>query len=46
VSVTLEERDGKTLMTVTHAGLPAGEMSENAAAGWSESFDKMEASLR
>jgi uncharacterized protein YndB with AHSA1/START domain len=46
VTVTFEERDGKTIMTLTHAGLPAGEMSEMTSAGWNESFDKLEASLR
>jgi uncharacterized protein YndB with AHSA1/START domain len=46
VTVTFEERDGKTTMTLTHAGLPAGEMSESARQGWNESFDKLAASLR
>ena len=45
VTVTLEERDGKTTMTLRHAGFPAGTMREMAGAGWNESFDKMAASL-
>jgi uncharacterized protein YndB with AHSA1/START domain len=46
VTVTFEERDGKTKMTLTHAGLPAGEMSEMTGQGWNQSFDKLEESLR
>jgi uncharacterized protein YndB with AHSA1/START domain len=45
VTVTLEERDGRTTMTLRHAGMPAGNMSDMAGAGWNESFDKMAASL-
>jgi uncharacterized protein YndB with AHSA1/START domain len=46
VTVTLEDLDGKTKMTMTHTGLPAGEMSEMASQGWNESFDKLAESLR
>ncbi len=46
VTVTFEEHDGKTTMTLTHAGLPAGEMSEMTGAGWNQSFDKLAESLR
>ena len=46
VTVTLEEYDGKTTMTLTHAGLPAGEMSDMTSQGWNESFDKLAVSLR
>lgn len=46
VTVTFEDRGGKTALTVTHAGLPAGDMSESASQGWNESFDKLAASLR
>lgn len=28
-------------MTLRHAGLPPGEMSEMCRAGWNESFDKL-----
>jgi len=41
VTVTFEEQDGKTLMTLRHAGFPAGQVAEEAATGWSESFDKL-----
>lgn len=46
VTVTFEEVDGKTKMTVRHQGLPAGEMIDGASVGWNESFDKLEASLK
>lgn len=46
VTVTFEEDDGKTKMTLRHVGLPAGDMSEMAGAGWNESFDKLSESLK
>ncbi len=45
VTVTFEERDGKTTMTLVHAGLPAGEIGEMTGAGWRESFDKLAKTL-
>jgi uncharacterized protein YndB with AHSA1/START domain len=45
-TVTFEEQDGKTKLTVRQAGLPAGEMAEQTEAGWNESLDKLEASLK
>ena len=45
VTVTFEERAGKTTMTVTHAGVPAT-LTEDARAGWNESVDKLAASLK
>ena len=45
VTVTFEEQEGKTTMTLRHVGLPS-EMSELAGAGWNESFDKLAESLR
>ena len=45
VTVTLVERDGKTTMTVRHAGLPAGKMKDMTGDGWNESFDKLAASF-
>lgn len=45
VTVTLEEDQGTTLMTLRHVGLPAGEMSEMCKTGWNESFDKLADSL-
>jgi uncharacterized protein YndB with AHSA1/START domain len=46
ITVTFEDLGGKTKMTLHHAGLPAGEMSDMTAAGWNESFDKLAASLQ
>ena len=40
-TVTFEEFDGKTKLTLRHEGFPPGEMSEMATAGWNESFDKL-----
>ena len=45
VTVVLEDLGGKTKMTLRHAGLPAGPHQDGAQQGWSESFDKLEASL-
>ena len=41
VTVTFEELEGKTMLTLRHAGLPAGEKSDQTGAGWNESFDKL-----
>jgi len=46
VTVTFEDDDGRTKLTLTHEGLPAGEQSEGASAGWNQSFDKLAESLR
>lgn len=46
VIVTFEDYEGKTKLTLRHAGLPAGEMSDQTATGWNESFDKLAQSLR
>lgn len=46
VTVTFEEHEGKTKMTLRHAGLPAGQMSDLTQAGWNESFDKLAHSLQ
>jgi uncharacterized protein YndB with AHSA1/START domain len=46
VTVTFEERGGKTTMTLRHVGIPAGVLSEQTGAGWNESFDKLAASLK
>jgi uncharacterized protein YndB with AHSA1/START domain len=45
VTVTLEEDNSKTKMTLRHAGIPAGVMSEMTGVGWNGSFDKLAASL-
>lgn len=46
MTLTFEEHDGKTKMTLRHVGLPEGQMSDLAKAGWNESFDKLAESLR
>lgn len=45
ITVTLEEHDGKTTMTMCQQGIPAGEMSDMTAVGWNGSFDKLAVSL-
>jgi uncharacterized protein YndB with AHSA1/START domain len=45
ITVTLEEADGRTTMTMTHGPLPAGPMADGANAGWNQSFGKLEALL-
>jgi len=46
VTVTFENLNGKTRMTMIHTGIPAGEHREGAQQGWEESFDKLAESLR
>jgi uncharacterized protein YndB with AHSA1/START domain len=46
VTVTFEEKKGKTTMILRHEGIPAGTMSDNTEAGWNESFDKLAESLK
>ncbi|HEY3295286.1 MAG TPA: SRPBCC domain-containing protein [bacterium] len=46
VTVSFEERNGKTHMTLRHEGFPEGEMSEMAETGWNESIDKLVQSLK
>ena len=46
VTVTFEDQDGKTKMTLQHTGLPAGPDAEGTHQGWSESFDKLAESLK
>jgi len=41
VTVTFEEHEGKTKLTLRHVGIPAGADREGANQGWSESFDKL-----
>lgn len=45
VTIRLEDLGGRTRLTLTHSGLPAGEHSEMASAGWSSSLDKLAAFL-
>jgi uncharacterized protein YndB with AHSA1/START domain len=46
VTVTIEEQQGKTVMTLRHAGLPPGPIADLTAAGWNESFDKLAEAVR
>ena len=41
VTVTFQDQGRKTKMTLRHGGIPAGPMSDGAAAGWNGSFDKL-----
>lgn len=45
ITVTLEDYEGKTKMTLVHSGLPE-DHSQDANIGWNESLDKLEVSLR
>ena len=45
VSVTFEDQDGRTKMTLKHIGLPTGSEDDGAQQGWNESFDKLVKSL-
>jgi uncharacterized protein YndB with AHSA1/START domain len=46
ITVTLEDDDGATKMTLRHIGIPPGTMHDMCEAGWNESFDKLAESLR
>lgn len=46
VTVILEEQAGRTTLTLRHAGLPAGYMSDLAAGAWGQAFDKLAKRLR
>jgi uncharacterized protein YndB with AHSA1/START domain len=41
VTVTFEERAGKTTLTLRHSGFPPGPDYDGAKAGWNESLDKL-----
>lgn len=45
VTVTFEEHEGKTKLTLRHAGIPLGADQEGAKQGWNESFDKLAETL-
>ncbi|MBE0596836.1 MAG: SRPBCC domain-containing protein [Desulfuromonadales bacterium] len=45
VTVTLEDHEGKTKLTLQHAGLPPGKDLDDCRAGWNESFDKLSEEL-
>lgn len=44
VTVTFEDLDGKTKLTLRHAGFPKADLGETE--GWNQSLDKFAASLR
>lgn len=46
ITIVLEDFEGKTRMTLTHEGFPAGNLKEMTGNGWNESFDKLAASLK
>ncbi|MEP7265017.1 MAG: SRPBCC domain-containing protein [Bacteroidota bacterium] len=45
VTVEFEEADGKTNMSLHHAGLPV-DMADDCIKGWQSSFDKLEENLK
>ena len=45
VTVTFEEQDGRTRMTMCHDGLLSDEERDGHGAGWSSSFNRLEACL-
>jgi len=45
VTVTFEDDGGKTIMTLQHAGIPSGTVSD-CEEGWSGSFDKLAESFK
>ena len=45
MTLTFEDRAGKTRLTITHAGLPPGRDMEGARQGMNESLDKLAALL-
>lgn len=40
LTLTLDEHDGKTTMTLRQEGFPVSRLGDRAEAGWNESFDK------
>jgi uncharacterized protein YndB with AHSA1/START domain len=45
VAVTLADQGGRTLLTLTHAGLPLGEASDMTEAGWRSQLDRLAETL-
>jgi uncharacterized protein YndB with AHSA1/START domain len=41
VTLTLAEQGSRTLLTLRHQGLPAGEASDMAEAGWRDQLDRL-----
>jgi uncharacterized protein YndB with AHSA1/START domain len=46
VTVTFEEHEGKTKLTLRHVGIPAGADRDGANVGWSQSLDKLVEALK
>jgi uncharacterized protein YndB with AHSA1/START domain len=46
VTVTFEEIEGKTKLTLRHVGIPAGADRDGANVGWNQSLDKLDEALR
>lgn len=46
ITVTFEDYEGKTKMTLRNPGVPEGEMREMTLSGWNTSLDKLAASLK
>ncbi len=45
ISITLEEREGKTTMEFHHSGFPSKEFRDGAINGWTQAFEKLEKHL-
>lgn len=45
VTVTFEDFEGSTKISLSHIGIPSGKMEEMTKTGWNESFDKLEKML-
>ena len=41
VTITFEDEDGGTKVTLRHAGMPPGPDRDGATQGWNEMFDKL-----
>ena len=46
VTITFEDLDGKTKLTLRHSGMPGGDEGANAEIGWNQSLDKLAESLK
>ena len=46
ITVTFEDLEGRTKLTLRHRGFPPGEMKDLCEVGWNQSFDKLADSLR
>jgi uncharacterized protein YndB with AHSA1/START domain len=46
LTVTFEDENGGTKVTLRHEGIPAGEMGDQTEAGWNQSLNKLAESLR